>query len=495
MKLAPGMHVSDKVRLVRPLGAGGMGSVWVADHLTLESTVAVKFVTRDGDPRNLARFKREASLAAKINSPHVVRIFDFGAMDEGPPYIVMELLEGEPLSVRLERETRMPLDEVVLVVQQVAVALDAAHGVGIIHRDIKPANIFLVDSHYQLFVKLLDFGIAKQSGLDVSTLTVSGAVVGTPLYMSPEQLLSTRKVDHRADLWSLAVVAYHAITGQVPFRGKTMPALTLAVTEGRFPPPSSLRPDVGPDVDAWFRIALCRNIRLRHPSAGELASSFAHAIAAAIGPGAMPAPTRVSRPSVPRVEPPPSQDVPPPLLTDDPPADATIDGAPRSVPRPRTSTSSKGRPTPVGLVAEPQPASNDRARPDRTAIWVLGAACALLALVGVRHWTRRQAVAEAAPEPTAIAPQAGPQPTAAATAASTAARAEPTAVPTIAPSASSAAPRPIAATIAQPRATPQPPPPEPTVVATAEPPPPPDCSEPFVVDANGDLKPRPECLQ
>jgi len=165
--LAPEMMVTPSVRLVRPLGRGGMGSVWVADHLTLRTQVAVKFISAEvlerGGRSILTRFEREAQAAAQIRSEHVVHIHDLGVMDGGTPYIVMELLDGESLGHRLKRARSLPADQVRLVVAQVAKALGAAHELGIIHRDIKPDNIFLVKRDDEPLVKVLDFGIAKQT--------------------------------------------------------------------------------------------------------------------------------------------------------------------------------------------------------------------------------------------------------------------------------------------------------------------------------------------
>ena len=164
MPLGPGHAVTPNIRLVRELGEGGMGSVWVAEHTTLHTEVAVKFVHDEMATETLLkRFSREASLAAQIKSPHVVQTYDHGATDEGMPYIVMELLEGESLQDRLKRG---PLDarKTAMVVAQVCKALSKAHAIEIVHRDLKPANLFLVESGYEVFVKVLDFGIAKQTG-------------------------------------------------------------------------------------------------------------------------------------------------------------------------------------------------------------------------------------------------------------------------------------------------------------------------------------------
>ena len=197
-----GAMITDRVRLVRPLRRGGMGSVWVAEHVTLQSEVAVKFVSAErmaDNPEAVVRFIGEASAAAQIQSPHVVKIFDQGVTDDGVPFIVMELLRGETLRERLRRAGAMDPLEVAVLVRQLCRALAAAHRSGIIHRDIKPDNLFLLDVERDpddsaafadsLFLKVLDFGLAKRLDVSYSLETSTGSMVGTPSYMSPEQAL------------------------------------------------------------------------------------------------------------------------------------------------------------------------------------------------------------------------------------------------------------------------------------------------------------------
>ncbi|MBI3204873.1 MAG: serine/threonine protein kinase [Myxococcales bacterium] len=279
MALRPGMLIGNNVRLVRLLGQGGMGAVWVANHETLHTQVAVKFMITEmsESAEAVTRFTREASAAAQIKSPHVVQTFDHGVTNDGIPYIVMELLEGEDLAVRVSRDGALPPRAVAVILSQVCKALGRAHSLGIIHRDIKPENIFLSDQDGELLVKVLDFGIAKRSEDAALSMTGTGAMVGTPYYMSPEQVMSAKGVDARTDLWSLAVVAYQALTGKVPFDAETMGALCVAINAAVFAPPSVQTPGLSHAIDSWFATALARDPSARFQSAKELAAAFQRA--------------------------------------------------------------------------------------------------------------------------------------------------------------------------------------------------------------------------
>jgi serine/threonine-protein kinase len=276
MTLEAGSRVTPNVELVRPLGEGGMGKVWVAHHHGLDAEVAVKFVSADFESASAAsRFKREAALSAKIKSPHVVKTFDYGVTEDGLPYIVMELLDGESLGDRLQRLGRLVPRDVALVVSQTAQVLEEAHELGVVHRDVKPDNIFLIEAGYELFVKLLDFGIAKQTTmLDVASVTDTGAIVGTPEYMAPEQLLSPKSADWRADMWALGVLAYRALIGVVPFSGETLPSLSMAICNADFKLPSEVVDGLPMGVDDWFIRALQPKAGDRFDGVGEMAHAL-----------------------------------------------------------------------------------------------------------------------------------------------------------------------------------------------------------------------------
>jgi serine/threonine-protein kinase len=272
--------VGPNVRLERLLSEGGMGSVWLAEHLTLRTQVAVKFMMAEmaSDPGLLARFTREATAAAQIKSPHVVTISDHGVSPEGVPYIVMELLHGEDLDDRLRREGKLGLAETTKIVRDVAKALASAHKAGIVHRDIKPANLFLVDVEGDVFVKVLDFGIAKQTREIAQGVTHTGMLLGTPQFMSPEQVIEAKNVDYHADLWALAVVAYNCLTGQRPFRGESIGALSIAINNAVFLPPTLIVPELPRALDGFFAKALARDAAERFQSASELATAFTGAV-------------------------------------------------------------------------------------------------------------------------------------------------------------------------------------------------------------------------
>jgi serine/threonine-protein kinase len=274
-----GTVIAGKYRLEAPIAQGGMGSVWAAHHLTLDKRLAIKFIGAEiaGLDEARKRFEREAKAAAVLQSPHVVQIHDYG-VDGEVPYLVMELLEGEDLGARLARRGKLPPVEVVSVVTQVARALRRAAEAGFVHRDLKPGNIFVVrgDEDDEL-IKVLDFGIAKAPGLVDDDTTRTGIMVGSPRYVSPEQARGSRSVDHRSDLWSLAVIAYRALTGQLPFRGADVADLIFDICRGTAAPPSRHEPTLDPEMDAFFERALAREPDARFQSAKELALAFAKA--------------------------------------------------------------------------------------------------------------------------------------------------------------------------------------------------------------------------
>jgi eukaryotic-like serine/threonine-protein kinase len=271
-----GRVVAGRYLLQSKLGEGGMGSVWAARHLALDSKVAVKLLDPSiaQDAAAAARFAREAQAAASLRSPHVVQILDHG-IDGGTPFIAMELLEGESLAERLARVGRLSAEDTARILTEVARAVGKAHESGIIHRDIKPENVFLSPNDDIEIAKVLDFGIAKQSRYDTSNaqITQSGAVFGSPYYMSPEQAEGASDLDHRTDIWSLAVVAYECLLGARPFEGQTLASLFMAILSKPVPVPSERGP-VPAGFDAWFGRATQRDPRLRFETVRQAAAAL-----------------------------------------------------------------------------------------------------------------------------------------------------------------------------------------------------------------------------
>jgi len=279
--VVPGAVLAGKYMLERKLGQGGMGAVWRAEHVHLRSPVAIKLIDEQivQHPEALARFMREAQAAAALRSPHVVQILDYGA-DRGLPYIAMELLEGESLAERLVRVGCLPPSQVARIITEVARAISRAHELSIVHRDLKPDNIFLVQNDEVEVTKVLDFGIAKAApGLGtVSRETRTGAILGTPHYMSPEQAEGTKLVDHRTDLWALGVIAFECLLGRRPFESEALGGLLLAICSRPLPVPSACGIELA-GFDAWFKRACARDLGERFQSARELASELRRVIA------------------------------------------------------------------------------------------------------------------------------------------------------------------------------------------------------------------------
>ncbi|UQA55376.1 serine/threonine protein kinase [Polyangium aurulentum] len=285
---ATGSLIGGKYRLSSPIGAGGMGQVWRAEHTTLGTHVAVKLVdlaASQNPQETMARFLHEARAAARIKNANVVQTIDHGAQGH-VAYIVMEMLEGESLGRRLSRTGTVPPPDMVRIFRELARALEKAHAQGIVHRDLKPENIFLAVEDGREVVKILDFGIAKMtdSAHDPALKTQAGTVLGTPAYMSPEQVLG-KPVDWRSDLWQLAVIAFECVTGKRPFHGTTLGELFMKICSAPLPVPSQMGPaPIG--FDAWFARAAQREPQDRFQSARELSETLALVLLRAPGGGA-----------------------------------------------------------------------------------------------------------------------------------------------------------------------------------------------------------------
>jgi serine/threonine-protein kinase len=285
-----GAVIAERYRLEAPIGRGAMGSVWRAVHVRLDAPVAIKLLNTSiaGEPVMVERFMREARAAAAVRSSHVVKIFDYG-MDGGAPYIAMELLVGETLEARLEACGCLAPPELDRIFGEIARAVGVAHELGVVHRDLKPANIFLAREGEHEVTKVLDFGIAKLTDrrleAPAARATDTGILLGTPHYMSPEQARGHRQVDHRTDLWALAVLAFECLTGRHPFESDTLGDLVVRICTGA-PPLLSAVAGLPPELDRWFLRGVSKEPQERFGSAAEMASEL-HAVLAAEKLGAV----------------------------------------------------------------------------------------------------------------------------------------------------------------------------------------------------------------
>ena len=275
-----GYTLIDKYKVVRPIGRGGMGEVYEATHVELGKRVAVKVMLGKyaEDSEAIARFKREALAASRIGNPHIIDVSDIGTTHDGRSFVVMEYLSGQPLSSVIERVGQMPVWRATHIMRQVLRAVHVAHSKGIIHRDLKPDNIFLVDQDDQHdFVKLLDFGISKMVDLDAEVaatkLTTTGVVMGTPLYMAPEQAMGV-PTDHLADVYACGVMLYEMLAGQPPFNGATYAVLVAKLLTADPQPLGELRAGLSPALVAAVHRALQKEPEARFASAEAFAAAL-----------------------------------------------------------------------------------------------------------------------------------------------------------------------------------------------------------------------------
>lgn len=289
--MSVGRVIDGRYRLLSMLGQGGMGEVWRAEHLGLSTLVAVKLLSPTVlDSRvALARFKREAQAAASLRSANVVQVLDYG-VDVDSPYIVMELLVGETLTARLAGRAPLSPRDTARILAQVGKAVAKAHALSIVHRDLKPDNIFLVRDAEEEVAKVLDFGIAKtlsSDALSASIQTKSGAILGTPHYMSPEQAAGRGAIDHRSDIWSLGVIAFECLTACRPFNGSTLGGLVIAICTEPIPKPSSVA-SVPRGFDEWFARCVSRDPSQRFQSMADASATLRIVCDPPIALGAMP---------------------------------------------------------------------------------------------------------------------------------------------------------------------------------------------------------------
>jgi serine/threonine-protein kinase len=272
--------LAGKYLIDRILGQGGMGVVVAAHHTTLRQKVAIKFLLRDAAKRGdaTARFLREARAAVSIQSEHVARVTDVGTLEDGAPYMVMEFLTGSDLGDVLSQRGPLPVHDAVDYVLQACEAIAEAHTLGLIHRDLKPANLFLTSrADGSALVKVLDFGLSKATKTEAmdASLTVANTIMGSPYYMSPEQIRSFKTIDARADVWSLGVILYELLTATRPFDAETIGALFMVIGSDPVPPMRPRRADIPPELEAAVLKCLEKDLNARTQSVAELARSLA----------------------------------------------------------------------------------------------------------------------------------------------------------------------------------------------------------------------------
>src|SRR3954466_15509515 len=265
MSTLVGMQLNGRYRLDAQIGAGGMSTVYRAFDATLERRVAIKLMHREiaSDSDQLERFRREARSVAQLSHPHIVGVIDAGE-DDGRPYIVFEYVEGETLKDRIRRMGSLPIDEAVAYAIEITRALGAAHARGIVHRDIKPQNV-LIDE--EGMAKVTDFGIARS--LDEEGLTADGRVLGTTDYVSPEQALG-HAVNGQSDIYSLGIVLYEMLTGDVPFHGENQVAVAMKHVREDVPDIVRLRPEVTAGLASVLDRMTCKSLEKRYPDAVSL---------------------------------------------------------------------------------------------------------------------------------------------------------------------------------------------------------------------------------
>lgn len=274
MSLNPGDLIQGKYRIVRLIGQGGMGAVYEGENVVIARRVAIKVLhgMLAGDSAVIERFEREAQAAGRIGNDHIIEVLDMGRLDNNDRFMVMEYLDGETLDQRCERLGVISETDLYPIVRQLLTGLMAAHQAGIVHRDLKPDNIFILQhkAGHRDFVKIIDFGISKfTSGSPNFRMTMTGAIMGTPYYMAPEQAKGVKEVDIRSDVYAVGVVMFRSLTGRVPFQADSFNELIFKIALSDTPEVKELVPDIDPGLNAIVQRAMARNLEDRYTDAAQ----------------------------------------------------------------------------------------------------------------------------------------------------------------------------------------------------------------------------------
>jgi eukaryotic-like serine/threonine-protein kinase len=470
--------LAGKYRVERVLGIGGMGVVVAAHHIQLDAKVALKFLLPDAldNSEAVARFAREARAAVKIKSEHVALVTDVGTLPNGAPYMVMEYLDGGDLAAWLKERGPLPIEQAVEFVLQACEAIAEAHALGIVHRDLKPANLFCIRrADGRLSIKVLDFGISKMTqfgGSGPGAVTHVSALMGSPLYMSPEQMRSAKDVNSRTDLWALGIVLFELLAGKPPFVAESLPELFHRVSGEPPPPLRGMRPEVPVDLEAVIRRCLEKDREQRYLNVAELAVAL------------LPFAPKRGKASVERIS----------GILQAAGLSASALALPPSPHSPGTQVSAGTMPA-VGRTTGGRTTAGSSGR-KRAAIWGgVGAAAVLVAVVSAGVLLKRprppredpQVAVQSPPPGAAVAVRAPPPSAASETPAA------PAAEPSVSASAASANP------IARPAAQPARPSSGTPFGTKPTPPPPPtahklNCNPPYVIDSAGDRQYKRDCL-
>jgi eukaryotic-like serine/threonine-protein kinase len=376
--LGPGTLINNKYRITSLIGQGGMGAVYAGENTAIARRVAIKVLHAAVAQQQgiVERFEREAQAAGRIGNDHILEVLDLGTLPDGSRFMVMEFLDGEDLEQYVERNGPMPPDVVAPLARQLLTGLSAAHGAGIIHRDLKPENVYILKEKagQKNFVKIIDFGISKftaQTG-DMK-MTATGAVMGTPYYMAPEQARGSREADHRSDLYACGVILYKVVTGTVPFQGNTFNELLFNIVLSNAPTPRQLVPDLDPAFESIITKAMAKDPAERFQSANE----FIAALDAWQARGAsveLPAAaqTRVAEGGTEQPDPDPFSKTRPSQIPPDPASQATRLGLPAE---PAMTTGASWTNSSVTLP-----------RRSNSSIWIAGSVVVGMALVGLSAW-------------------------------------------------------------------------------------------------------------